>query len=91
MVQGGIKTETARLEMGQRLLLRDESRRDVRAVAGADVRLVVVEVELAKLHDLLEERGVLRIEQRGGVVVVEAVVVAHVRRRMGRRHVRVRL
>ena len=53
-------------------------------MAGADVRLGIVQVELTELHDLLEERGVLLgVEQRRGVAVVEAVLVAHVRRGMG--------
>ena len=92
IVHVGAKTKGVGLELRKGLLLGQQARRDVRAVAGADVRLVVVEVELAKLHDLLEQRRVLLgIEQGRGVLVVEAVVVAHVRRGMGGRHIAVRV
>lgn len=37
VVHARIQAKAAGLELGERLLLREQSRRDVRAVAGADV------------------------------------------------------
>ena len=88
VVHARIQSKIARRELGKRLLLRNQSRGNVGAVPRADVRLVVIQIELSELHHLLEERGVLLgVQQWRGVVMVEAVVVSQVRRRLCRRHV----
>jgi hypothetical protein len=48
---------------------------------------VIVQVELTKLHHILEQSGVLCIEQRGRVVMLEAVDISKIWRSMCRRHV----
>lgn len=63
----------------------------MRAVSGTDMRLGVIEVELAELHDLLKEGGVLGIEQRRGVAILETILVGHVGRGVGRRNIAVGL
>ena len=66
---GGAESKARRRKRRQRLLLRSQLRRDVRAVPRTDVRLVFVERELAELQHVLEECGVLLgVEQRRRVV-----------------------
>lgn len=65
----------------------------MRAVAGADMRIAIVEVELPELHDrVMEELRIgLRIEEGRGLVVFETVLLGEIWRRVRRGNIRVSL
>ena len=78
VVHGRVEAKGTRLELWEcLLLLRNQARGDMRAVARADVRISFIEIKLSKLHHgVMEQLGIiLRIEERRGLVRIETVLL----------------
>jgi hypothetical protein len=97
-----VQAKAPRLELWKCLLLmlllhllRNQARREMRAVTGADMRMrtAIIKRELSKLHNrVMEElRVCLRIEERRRLVIFEAILLDEVWGRMRRRDIGVGL